>query len=129
MTAGSRRCAACRIGAVDVLALTPETTVLDVGCGTGASFPLLSARVGPSGRIVGVDNSGGMLHIARQRAGDEGRHDQRRTGHPLEPARPPPARRRCRFADAASDLPRDGTRAVVIVWRGPRQSSPWRTRP
>jgi demethylmenaquinone methyltransferase/2-methoxy-6-polyprenyl-1,4-benzoquinol methylase len=39
---------------VQQLRLRGGATVLDVGCGTGASFPFLVAAVGPAGRIVGV---------------------------------------------------------------------------
>jgi len=42
-------------------------TVLDVGCGTGNNWPILVPRVGPSGRVIGVDYSDGMLEKARQR--------------------------------------------------------------
>lgn len=55
-----------RLEAVDLLRLQPGQSVLDVPCGTGANFPLLEERVGPSGRIVGSDFSAGML--ARGRA-------------------------------------------------------------
>jgi ubiquinone/menaquinone biosynthesis C-methylase UbiE len=36
-------------------------TVLDVGCGTGRNFPLLTRCVGPRGRVIGIDCSPGML--------------------------------------------------------------------
>lgn len=42
-------------------------TVLDVGCGTGLSLALLRERVGPRGRVIGVEQSPDMLKIARQR--------------------------------------------------------------
>jgi demethylmenaquinone methyltransferase/2-methoxy-6-polyprenyl-1,4-benzoquinol methylase len=54
--------------AVDRLWLAPGDSVLDVACGTGANFPLLAERVGPTGRIVGVDLSPDMLAIATERA-------------------------------------------------------------
>lgn len=47
-------------------------TVLDVGCGTGDSFPLLEAAVGPGGRLIGIDQSPEMLARARQRVAREG---------------------------------------------------------
>jgi demethylmenaquinone methyltransferase/2-methoxy-6-polyprenyl-1,4-benzoquinol methylase len=41
---------------------------VDLGCGTGANLPTLVEAVGPSGRVVGVDLSPGMLARARERA-------------------------------------------------------------
>jgi ubiquinone/menaquinone biosynthesis C-methylase UbiE len=41
--------------------------VLDVGCGTGEQVRALAARVGPTGRAVGVDRSATMLAEARER--------------------------------------------------------------
>lgn len=43
--------------------------VLDVGCGTGDDTRALSEVVGPTGRVVGVDVSEGMLAEARRRGG------------------------------------------------------------
>ncbi|MDW7711280.1 MAG: class I SAM-dependent methyltransferase [Deferrisomatales bacterium] len=43
--------------------------VLDVGCGTGASLESLQERVGPAGRVCGVDLSLPMLRQARARLG------------------------------------------------------------
>jgi ubiquinone/menaquinone biosynthesis C-methylase UbiE len=51
----------------DALAVTPGMTVVDVGCGTGASFPFLAAAVGSSGRVIGADASAGMLRKAEAR--------------------------------------------------------------
>jgi demethylmenaquinone methyltransferase/2-methoxy-6-polyprenyl-1,4-benzoquinol methylase len=53
--------------AVDALRLHAGATVLDVGCGTGLSFPLLRQRIGPQGRIVGIEQSPDMLAKARER--------------------------------------------------------------
>lgn len=58
--------------AIRALGLSPGDTVVDLGCGTGLNFPDLRARVGPAGRIVGVDLTDAMLERARgrvQRAG------------------------------------------------------------
>jgi demethylmenaquinone methyltransferase/2-methoxy-6-polyprenyl-1,4-benzoquinol methylase len=41
---------------------------LDVCCGTGDLALLLARHVGPQGRILGVDISEEMLHVARQKA-------------------------------------------------------------
>ena len=53
---------------VDLLGDIQGLTVLDIGCGTGRNFPYLVPRVGPRGKIVGVDYSEGMLEQARGRA-------------------------------------------------------------
>lgn len=53
---------------IELLHLQPGQRVLDLGCGTGLNFAGLQQRVGPRGRIVGVDASGAMLARARRRA-------------------------------------------------------------
>ena len=53
--------------AVEALRLAPGDTAVDLCCGTGANLPLLVEAVGPTGRVVGVDLSPGMLAQARQR--------------------------------------------------------------
>jgi len=50
--------------AVAALRLRPGQRVLDVGCGTGLNFRLLSDGVGPSGLVVGTDLSHAMLRQA-----------------------------------------------------------------
>jgi len=42
--------------------------VLDVGCGCGDTSLTLARRVGPAGRVLGIDISGVMLERARERA-------------------------------------------------------------
>lgn len=61
-----------RLG-VPLLDLRPGDTVLDVGCGTGLNFPLLTKAVG-DGTVVGVDSSRQMLAAAQRKivAGDRG---------------------------------------------------------
>ncbi|SFF90312.1 Methyltransferase domain-containing protein [Halopelagius inordinatus] len=55
-------------------ALDPKRgdVVVDMGCGTGANFPYLRERVGPSGTVVGVDFTPGVLAVARDRIDGEG---------------------------------------------------------
>ena len=72
--------------AVATLDLSPGDTAVEMGCGTGANVPHLRERLGPGGRVVGVDVTRGMLRRARE-------HDDR-TGagvHYLQSdaARPP----------------------------------------
>lgn len=41
--------------AVEQLWLDPGASVLEISCGTGGNFPNQQARIGPIGRLVGVD--------------------------------------------------------------------------
>lgn len=52
--------------AVAALNLKPGDTVLEVGAGSGRNFPYLVEAVGPSGTVIGVDASAGMLAEARK---------------------------------------------------------------
>ncbi|KAF4201775.1 hypothetical protein CNMCM8927_001048 [Aspergillus lentulus] len=46
----------------------PGAHVLDLACGTGLVAFLAEAQVGPTGYVVGVDISEGMLEVARRKA-------------------------------------------------------------
>jgi ubiquinone/menaquinone biosynthesis C-methylase UbiE len=48
----------------DVAGLRPGQRVLDVGCGTGVHARAAARRVGPTGRVVGLDANEGMLAVA-----------------------------------------------------------------
>jgi ubiquinone/menaquinone biosynthesis C-methylase UbiE len=52
---------------VDALDPQPGETVVEMGCGTGANLPVLRDRVGPSGRVVGVDFAPGAVSLADER--------------------------------------------------------------
>jgi ubiquinone/menaquinone biosynthesis C-methylase UbiE len=56
-----------RAGAVAGLELSPGDTAVDLGCGTGANLGHLREAVGPTGTVVGVDLTPGMLAEAEQR--------------------------------------------------------------
>jgi SAM-dependent methyltransferase len=43
-------------------------SAIDVGCGGGSQSLLIAERLGPSGRVLGIDISGPLLSVARERA-------------------------------------------------------------
>lgn len=51
----------------DTAEIAKGSHVLDVACGTGATTREAAARVGPQGRVVGLDRNDGMLAVARSR--------------------------------------------------------------
>jgi arsenite methyltransferase len=54
------------------LGAQPGERILDIGCGPGFYCAELAEEVGPSGSIVGVDDSAPMLALARRRCADLG---------------------------------------------------------
>ena len=66
-----------RVGAVNDLLLARSRvaageSVLEIGCGTGATTVPLAEAVGPNGRVVAVDLSEPMLEGARKRVAETG---------------------------------------------------------
>jgi len=61
-----------RHAVVEALALRRGQVVLDVGCGTGLCCGLLRDKVGPRGRVVGIEESPQMAAVARERIAEEG---------------------------------------------------------
>lgn len=57
---------------IDRLQLEPGDYVVEIGCGTGLNFGLVQDRIGPTGRLIGVDLTDAMLDQARTRVGREG---------------------------------------------------------
>ena len=47
------------------LAPQPGEVILDVGCGTGRNFERIRERIGPAGRLIGIEQSPEMLARAR----------------------------------------------------------------
>ncbi|MEQ1517172.1 MAG: methyltransferase domain-containing protein [Usitatibacteraceae bacterium] len=58
--------------AVQALQLSPGGKVLDLGCGSGGSFPFLINAVGATGKVVGVDISPQSCDNARRRVNSNG---------------------------------------------------------
>jgi demethylmenaquinone methyltransferase/2-methoxy-6-polyprenyl-1,4-benzoquinol methylase len=61
-----------RLRAVRALGLRAGDSVIDIACGTGLNFPLIEERIGPNGRIVGVDLTDAMLACAQDRIAANG---------------------------------------------------------
>ncbi len=50
---------------LDALAIGPGRQVLEIGCGGGGLLALVAERVGPTGRVVGLDRDPTVLAEAR----------------------------------------------------------------
>lgn len=61
-----------RDGGLEKLSARPGETVLEIGFGTGHCLVSLAKAVGPTGQVIGLDISDGMLAIARARLQAEG---------------------------------------------------------
>ncbi|NIS61471.1 MAG: class I SAM-dependent methyltransferase, partial [Proteobacteria bacterium] len=55
---------AYRSRAVKLLGLQRGDSVIELGCGTGLNFPPIVERIGPEGRLIGVDLAPNMLAYA-----------------------------------------------------------------
>ena len=73
------------------VSLGPGQSAVDLGCGPSGIIELLAERVGPGGRVVGVDADPAHVTLARQLARERGlgqveivAADARRTGLPAE---------------------------------------------
>jgi ubiquinone/menaquinone biosynthesis C-methylase UbiE len=122
--------------AVAAVALRAGQTVIDAGCGTGASFARLVAAVGPRGLVVGVDQSSGMLAVAARRISAAGWPNVDLVESPVEDAMLPVADAAFFFLthdlmrtpaalDNVTDAVRPGGRVVAAgaqrpsLWLGP----------
>jgi len=56
-----------RRAAIAELQLRPGDRVVDLFCGTGVNFEPLLARIGPAGRVIGIDGSKAVLTRAKRR--------------------------------------------------------------
>ena len=61
-----------REAVVEALPVRRGQVVLDVGCGTGLCSGLLRQKVGPQGRVVGIEESPEMAAVAREHIAAEG---------------------------------------------------------
>ena len=118
------------------LAPAPGERVIDLGCGAGATAREIAARVGPEGRVTGIDISPELAALARERA--QGLRqlsviEADAQTHPFEPGAHDAlfSRVGCMFFDdpprAFANLHRTlapGGRAVFVVFTNPGDN-PW----
>ena len=52
---------------IDLLSPTEKSKVLDLGCGTGYLSKVLGERVGPGGKVVGVDPDKARIKVAKEK--------------------------------------------------------------
>jgi SAM-dependent methyltransferase len=57
---------------LDSAGLSPGMTVVDLGCGPGDVTLAAAERVGPTGRVLGLDEAARPLEVARRRADELG---------------------------------------------------------
>ena len=57
---------------LDLVGVTAGSSAIDVGCGVLGILPLLCARAGPVGRVVGLERETRILDAARQNAAELG---------------------------------------------------------
>ncbi|NYJ06656.1 class I SAM-dependent methyltransferase [Petropleomorpha daqingensis] len=57
---------------LDAAGLEPGMTVVDLGCGPGGVTLAVADRVGPTGRVIGIDTVDRPLRLARHRAAEAG---------------------------------------------------------
>jgi ubiquinone/menaquinone biosynthesis C-methylase UbiE len=63
---------AARAAYLDLVGVAAGSRVLEVGCGSGAVTRAAARLVGPTGQVVGVDPSPGLLTVAAELARQEG---------------------------------------------------------
>ncbi len=71
---------------VEALPVRQGQVVLDVGSGTGLCSGLLLEKVGPQGRVVGIEESPEMAAVAREHIAAEGWHNVAIVESPAEDA-------------------------------------------
>src|SRR5215472_13118589 len=57
---------------LDLVGVAAGSSAIDVGCGVLGILPLLCARAGPAGRVVGLERETRILDAARQNAAQRG---------------------------------------------------------
>ncbi len=124
------------LGGIAKANFAPGESVIDVGCGCGATSLAIAANVTPGGQVLGVDISGPMLTRARQNAEKTDNVNftlADASTHKFSPASADVifsrfgvmffANPSAAFANIRTAL-KPGGRACLVVWR-PVKENPW----
>jgi ubiquinone/menaquinone biosynthesis C-methylase UbiE len=60
-----------RVRGMQMLNIQPGERVLEIGCGTGESLPMLAHSTEDAGHVIGLDLSAGMLRVAKYKLGKQ----------------------------------------------------------
>jgi ubiquinone/menaquinone biosynthesis C-methylase UbiE len=60
---------------LDQIELKPGSTAIDLGCGLEGILGLLAERVGPQGRVLGIEKDGHFASLARRFVAEQGRNN------------------------------------------------------
>jgi demethylmenaquinone methyltransferase/2-methoxy-6-polyprenyl-1,4-benzoquinol methylase len=101
---------------VERLGLRRGDTVLDVSCGPGLNLAALYERVGPHGRIIGIEESPELLAVARYRVRRRGWHNVELYSAPPTSAELPSGANALLLA-AADDVLQSPARLAYLVTR------------
>ena len=102
---------------VDFADLKPGEVVLDLGCGGGIDVIRAARRVGPSGRVIGLDASADMLTLARKNAAEAGIDNVEFVQGELEAIPLPDAAVDVIISNCVINLSPDKDRAVAEMYR------------
>jgi ubiquinone/menaquinone biosynthesis C-methylase UbiE len=75
---------------LDEVGLCPGASCLDAGCGPGETMRAMAARVGPAGRVLGVDADSALGAMTQQMLHDEGHRQCSVQEHELSGVEPVP---------------------------------------